>query len=363
MSQLNRLHQVNLYQVKDMELEYFFDHVTTRSSFSLIIDSSEKRHERTLSLISSAIPRFKLSKLCLNNLNNLTDHISWINECGLECLSINTCDYRQCLVILRQLVHLRTAIMKNCHMRVTDNNIVDSNSSRSLSPMVTSLIIYDQSLSIKDLEWILSQFPRLVHLKLDSRRTILDSVFDGYYWEQLIQNILPTLKTFQIFFSYDFAHRDNAPNLHTLIHAFQTSFWIEKKRWFIICDYVIQSNTIRIYTIPAFIDISHNPLRLELSSMNNIYRLTRPSPKKIVDNTIVNLRNGEVQPIGMFYIVEALTNFSCKTINALNISTYVIKDKEIKYLINTLLDNKVIFTCHLYLFSLFFYLDTHYIKC
>jgi hypothetical protein len=175
--------------------------------------------------------------------------------------------------------------MTDCCITTTNNNnIVDLNSALSLSPMVTSLIIFDKSLPIKNLEELLSQSPRLVHLKLESRRAILDSMFDGFYWEQFIRNTLPSLKTFQIFFSYYFVDEDNPPNLHTLINPFRTPFWIQEKRWLITCDYVIRLNAIRIYTTPTIINNSDHSLRCELSSMNNTYRLTTQSTNEIADD-------------------------------------------------------------------------------
>ena len=279
-NQFDRLRSVSLYQVKDRQLRYFLDHMTFRSSISLIIDSSERQHAQTLSLISSAIHRFKISKLYLNDLSDIANHVSWINQCGLEHLSINACHYGQCMTILRQLIYLQTVTLRNCHMHVThstENNIVDWNSALPIFPTVRSLIIHDQLLSIKNLEGLLSGSPKLVHLKLDSKRATCDSVFDGYYWEQFIQNVLPTLKTFQIFFSYDLVDTDRPPNLHTLIRPFQTPFWLVVKHWFITCDYIMRTNTIRAYTTSSFIKSSDDSLRLELLSTNSTYQLIRPS--------------------------------------------------------------------------------------
>ena len=295
-NKFNRLRSVTLYQVNDKQLEYFLGHMIIRSPISLIIESSERLHTRTLSLISSAIDRFKLSKLCLNDLNDIAEHVSWINQCGLEHLSINACHYRQCMTILRQLAYLRAVTLTNCRMSITnstDNTIVDYNFALPLFSTVTSLIISDQSLSIKNLEVLLSESPRLIHLKLDSRRAKIDSMFDGHRWEQFIQNVLPTLKTFQIHFSYNFVDTDNPPSLHALIHRFQTPFWLEVKRWFITCDYLIRTNTIRIYTTSTFSDSSDDSLILALSSMNSTYQAIRPSTNGIVDGNTNQVSTGK----------------------------------------------------------------------
>lgn len=281
---LNRLRSVILHNINDVELTYFFEHMTNHSQISLSINSSERQHTETLRLISLEINRFKLSKLYLNDLNNTMEHISWINQCGLECLAINTCDYRQCLMILYQLPHLQTIIMKDCRMLVDNNGAIDLNFDLSFSSTLKSLIIDDNLLSIQNLERLFSILPKLLHVKLSSRREKVDSIFDGSSWEQLIQTKLPLLKKFEIFFSYKLVNKDDPPSLHSLIHPFQTPFWIEQKRWFINCEYVIKLNEIRVYTVPNTFINSDNLFKLQLSSMDYIYRSITPSTNEMIDN-------------------------------------------------------------------------------
>ena len=109
-------------------------------------------------------------------------------------------------------------------MRDMTNSIHNSDSAYALSPSLTSLIILDCALSTNELELLFSVSPTLLHLKLHSAKKVLDSMFDGYYWERLIRTTLRSLKKFEIFFSYGPIDEDNTVRLRSLIVPFQTPF-------------------------------------------------------------------------------------------------------------------------------------------
>jgi hypothetical protein len=291
--QFKGLRFVTLHQIRDLELEYFLEHMNTHFWISLSISSNEYQHTRTLSLISSAITRFKLLKLCLNDLDEIMKNISWLNECGLSSLVTERCDYSQYWMVLHQLPHLRTFTMTDCTMHHTPNNVFNSDSTLAFAPSLTSLIISDCSLSTDDLEVLFSLTPTLLHLKLNSRRKVIDSIFDGYYWQQIIQTKLRSLNKFEILFSCDVIEEDNAPSLRSLINRFQAPFWIEEKYWFITCEYVIRLNTIRLYTTPVNLTNFDSAIRCEALSTDNIRYLITQSTNGMADTTMneVCMRN------------------------------------------------------------------------
>jgi hypothetical protein len=285
-NQFKRLRSIILYRVTDTDLTYFLDHMPVGSQISLSIDSVEYQHAQTLSLISSAIMRIKLFKLCLNNLDEIIKHIPWLNDCGLSCLVTKTCDYNQYRMILHQLHHLRTFIMTDCTVHDAANTELRSNSAYAFSPSLTSLIISDCSLSTEKLELLLLLSPTLLHLKINSSRKILDTMFDGYYWQQLIQTKLQSLTKFEICIFYCIIDEDNSPSLHSLITPFEAPFWLKEKHWIITCEYIIKLNTIRLYTAPISFINSDSSIIRKASSVDSVCCLNTQSTKKMVNPTM-----------------------------------------------------------------------------
>jgi hypothetical protein len=54
-------------------------------------------------------------------------------------------------------------------------------------PQLVSLSINDCHLSINDIQFVISQTPSLMYLKLISNRKEFDLAFNGSFWEQFIQ--------------------------------------------------------------------------------------------------------------------------------------------------------------------------------
>ncbi len=179
---------------------------------------------------------------------------------------------------------------------------------------MTSLTIYRCEQLNKDLEYILSLTPSLIHFKFVSTGTKLDWNGNGHYWQRLIQTNLPLLKKFQFFISYNMLNsQESIPSLDLLITSFQTPFWIEDKRWFVTSDYVMYIRSSRLYTTPVCIDGFHEgQLRCELSSMNTNYRLLgRMSVDgKYIDADEIKVCFSVSEQIGKISICDKMCRFN-----------------------------------------------------
>jgi hypothetical protein len=139
------------------------------------------------------------------------------------------------------------------------------------SSLLSSLTINHCSLSMEELELLLSRTPALVHLKLVSRERTFDSMFDGYNWEQFIRAKLHRLNKFEFFFSYIDKTDDDITNVDSLVDSFRTPFWLYDKRWFITCDYVFESQAFNLYTPSISIAGFENSIRCEISAVDGMY--------------------------------------------------------------------------------------------
>ncbi len=152
-------------------------------------------------------------------------------------------------------------------------------------PQLISLTIGDYKISVQDLECLLSLTPSLIHLKLVSSRSTLDSTFNGSYWEQFTQKNLLLLNTFQFFLTCNNNEFNGNTTFDSLILPFQSPFWLNNKHWFVTCDYTPRESKIRLYTTPVCKDIKTRLPRFEVSSTNSECRLILDSNEDMVYNT------------------------------------------------------------------------------
>jgi hypothetical protein len=321
-----RLRSITFRQITGMDIEKLSQHLNINFLVSLSIDSCEKESTKTLAFLSSAITQRTIRKLSLNNSSYLLDHISWPIQCTLEHVRMDICVYGQYFTILHQLTHLQTFVMDDCKMNESSNKIVSS----AYSPALSCLVINKCSLSMEDLELLLSQTPTLSYLKLSSCDRIVDSMFDGYNWEQFIRTKLHLLNKFELFLSYIDETNDDNNSLNSLIAPFRTPFWLNDKRWFIICDYLFESEMIRLYTTSSIAAESNSSMRCAISTIDGVCRLIRPS-------------TGNANVDKVFITVYSIYLFvtSYQTLFTLNFDYKIMGGKGEKHLWNALRNNKV----------------------
>ncbi|CAF3376824.1 unnamed protein product [Rotaria socialis] len=327
--QFTRLHSINFCNVcRAAEINRFLEHVTSITSFSLTIVGYEGERDRILESIFPLVINSKLRKLSLHNLNYTNSTLPWPIQSTLEQLTIQDCTYDQYCVILSNSFQLKSFTMRNCIM-----NTIHKTGSSSLttashlakrqrtSPttagyhQLISLAIGNCELPIKDLELLLSMTPSLVYLKLVSPREVFDSIFNGSYWKQYIQNTLPLLNKFEFLLTFDIMKYDGHMDIESLILPFHDSFWLSEKRWFVACDYIINRPRINLYTTPVCVRSEENKhATLQISSTDGIvHAIFYP-----ITITELNLSNNEIGDIGAQYLAHALRDN--KTLTLLDLS-------------------------------------------
>jgi hypothetical protein len=220
------------------------------SSLSLNIQNYDDRQRKTTAnLLSSAIAQPNIRKLDLDIKNDRIHNIQWPINCTVRHFTINeyiTFDYL--CNIFRCSPHLQTFMIRYSLYDITNGSILTSSLSTSFRQL-TSLTIEQLHVSIDELESFLSLTSSLVHLKLIGT----ESTLDGNRWEQFIQTNLPLLDKFEFFFNnWRPGQNQNLVDIELIIAPFRSPFWVEYKKWFVICEYRIDSLCqIYLYSIPV----------------------------------------------------------------------------------------------------------------
>jgi hypothetical protein len=100
--------------------------------------------------------------------------------------------------------------------------------------------------------------------------------FNGHFWEECLPINL------QIF-QFNFCTQSIYINEQIIFETFQTSFWMNKKHWYVMLDYQMNPTMIHLYSLPYcdtqfYYRPTMNPNRKFRSSiksnMNNVTKLT-----------------------------------------------------------------------------------------
>ncbi|CAF0933359.1 unnamed protein product [Adineta steineri] len=243
LKQFNYLRSLTLLEIEDSNLNIVLKDLSYVSLLSLTIKSRTffTWTNQTLSCLStileqSSLKQFTLSIWCFE----IYDFI-WPNQCQIEYVHIsNRITFEQYCIILERCLYLKTFIIKD--VLWNDTNMITSNQYRQLK----SLTLEDNRMDIFKLEQFLSLTPSLIYLKVIGMAYLVDS----YRWEKILRIKLSNLEKFEFFFqswkdvNYDFS------DIESLIRPFQTSFWLENKRWLVNCDYIINPTEVILYSIP-----------------------------------------------------------------------------------------------------------------
>ncbi|CAF1199103.1 unnamed protein product [Adineta steineri] len=276
----SRLRSLTLISIKESRLRAVLKHINISSlvSFSLEIGEHKKQHDHvTATVLTSILTRTSLHKLALNIEPNRIEAIEWPDPCTIEELKIDKCiSFDSIRRILRHLPRLRTLII-DCYSIKT----IHPTNLTAYCRQLTSVSLEKLDMNIADLEFLLQSMTSLTDLKLTGN----GNYFDGHRWEKFIQTNLLGLKKFQFYFSDYQDDQLNYPDIEQIIRSFQTPFWIQLKKWFVICECNINiPEWIKLYSIPncmAKVNSKVEPINISLSTLSTAIDTDAP----IVVNT------------------------------------------------------------------------------
>ena len=272
-----RLRTLILNGIEGPALEHLLQKVTCESSDYVFIHFYDYEYDKWSTLLSLVVAQLNPRKLYLNNDSGnkyITKPTFSFADCQLKQLVLAKCDYTAYLVILQQLPQLQTFEMGLC--KIEDNNeTIASFTNSSFVSSLKNLAIYNCSLPPESLVSLLEITPLLVSLELISSRATLDQLFDGFYWKEIIQKKLRSLKKFDFVFSCQLAETCSFADINQLISTFQSDFWIYEKCWPTSCTFMIHSCKVFFHTSETDLDRYERSARCVFSPVDSIWRFAR----------------------------------------------------------------------------------------
>lgn len=183
----------------------------------------------------------------------------------LRSLAINDCTHEQYHRILSSYVNLKALLMRNYSWEQKFSTAL-SPFAQSNYAQLRSLTINSHLLKFEQLCSISSLTPSLVHLQINLQHLESDCHFNGNDWEELLRNKLIHLKNFQFLFVYKTNNIDYRRSLSSIIEPFKAPFWLTEKRWIVVCDFILKSSDIILYTLP--LSVNHKELVIRYSALS-----------------------------------------------------------------------------------------------
>ncbi len=258
-SYFTQLHSLTLIEIDDCYLSIILKDIKTCLLNSLTIHSQRDYSQNNTNSndFSSVISLLTLRKLDLKLPNFDLSTLLWPVECRIQHLEIDCRTLDQYYNIVRHLPNLKVFVVGQLDEKMNDGTIAKPDDLESFRQLYCLTLKYC-NIDMIILELILSVAPSIKHLKL--MRSIDLDVFTSNLtrWENFVKSKLLLLNQFEFFLldnqQFFFVNPPSTPvDTELIITPFRTSFWIETKKWFVICDYIISPRTIILYT-PSFFD-------------------------------------------------------------------------------------------------------------
>ncbi|CAF2173055.1 unnamed protein product [Rotaria magnacalcarata] len=339
-----RLRSLTLLEINKVELlDLLLQHVNLMSLVSFSVQLHNVYGTVTLPLLSTVIAQSKMRKLCLIGFNYMKTVLSWPTHCALQQLKIGCCTFQEYNFILEHCPLLKTFEMQNCTMYHINNSTHVTSSAGAYFSGLVSLTMNNCYLSFGELDFLLSLTPSLIHFKLINVGWNSNSLFDGFRWEKFIQKRLPFLNKFDFCFRSTFRNYSEFHSLHSIINSYRTPFWLERKHWYVTCDYTISasSSQVILYTKPVNIDNCQILIRCQVLSTDVLLNC----PHTLTSFIELNLENSNKGSYDIPYLVCALKHNT--TIAALDLNRNYIGSEGILHFADVLRNNIPLTTLNL----------------
>ena len=248
-NQFTQLRSLTLIEIDLPQLNKLIKYIKINSlqTLSIRIRRKDSKVDQNLSITSILT---NLQKLELTTWHNEINNFVWPKQCHLKHLTIGRyITSKQICRILSELTSLESLVLQNAIVNdINEINSIISETKQNTS--LTSLIFTNSQLQMIELEYLLLFTPNLVHLRLISSAHSSDDILNGSKWENFIQTQLISLKTFEFFFRSQIIEDQSLTDVESRLRPFRTSFWVDYKSWFITCDFIPKTKTLRLYTIP-----------------------------------------------------------------------------------------------------------------
>lgn len=239
-------------------------------SLSIIHCQPSSVNQETFLILSSYLNQSKnLHRLYLSGTLNTIFEYNFLSS--IQYLYFNDNIFN---TITLQTLTTRMPYLKTLDTAITLNiKSIDSLLFINLTHLTMTIFI---NLNNSDLKILFHQMSSLKFLKIFANGK---QWFNGHFWEESLPLNL------QIF-HFNFSTQSIYTNEQSIIETFQTSFWLEKKSWYVMLDYQINPTMIHLYSLPycdtqfyyrPSMDPSHqfrSSIAIPKSYLDNVTKLT-----------------------------------------------------------------------------------------
>ena len=114
---------------------------------------------------------------------------------------------------------------------------------------------------------VIGDFVQLKELQIRGSMSSGIYINFGDQWKDFIENHMPQLKIFR--FSFTILEKNDERQIEKFMKAFQTDFWINEKKWFVVYDYYAYNSHSYFYTTPCIKEqVRYCQAWKQLSSVN-----------------------------------------------------------------------------------------------
>lgn len=233
-NQLSQVRSLLINRLDNQPLSLFFKYLNCTQLVSLTINLKNERSYETYSEVVSWIGRSNLRKLYWTQLKYNIHRMSWLIQCQLTHLIINSCSYNQFYIILQQLSCLKTFGLSYF------SDIADTVSVTPFTSSLTYLIIKNYTLLIQQFKLLLSTVPKLRYLSIGFPESFHKCFIDIYDCENFIRTELNSLDRLEFFYYYELS-QDIMPSFDSILAPFREPFWLNEKHWFVDCECIFRA--------------------------------------------------------------------------------------------------------------------------
>lgn len=249
------LRALTLLEISDCHLNIILKDIKTLSLQSLCIYSQQNYAQNDLNIdqLSLAIFSTSLRELKLNIPHLNLSQIPWFTECRIRHLEIYCRTLDDYCIIIDHLPNLQKFVVLelNEYQYNTDESLNKLSNSKACNQL-SSLTFKYCNIDMILLESLLVLAPSLQHLQLIRSLDIHRFLSSVNHFVEFIKEKLLSLDKFEFFIIENQQNSDLSMDAESIIAPFRTSFWIETKKWFVICDYISYQQTFILYTSSTF---------------------------------------------------------------------------------------------------------------
>ena len=196
-------------------------------------------------------------ELFVDDAFDLMEKLQWPMQCKLRHLQSASSKRNILLKIIASSPDLETLMFDDFHDVLSHYCQPQNEWFSTPCSRLRSLTMRHVSIPIDQVLSLMPHTPSLCHLKIISSQF---KMTNGSRWEDLIKTKLPALNKleFYTYFHRPLREKETAElMLNEMIAPFCTLFWIEEKRWLVVCSCVSVGGSVQINTSPICTDASN----------------------------------------------------------------------------------------------------------